>query len=355
METRFEFLKNLEKDLAVLARQEQRRLADSAKPRRATHKRAWIGVAASFLAIAFAIGVLAQGGGFRSSSMSSAGGSFSTAGSAVGGARNDEAIPAATPQQQALDGWLTHTGDLSYSVDTAAVKNGVSAPPADLSKIVRDGAIAVTIATGSFSDRFKQVVAIAGSNGGTVLSSTTSGGDSGTFTLRIPAANFDKTMLQLRDLGTVDASEIHGQDVTAEYIDAKAHLKIYLSRRKVLYGLMAQATTIGSTLAVQNQLEQVQLKIDQITGQLRYLDNQVAESTIKVDIHEPGAATATTDDIRNPSLARAFDRAVQGFMNILAAVLIGFGYLIPLLVIAGLIYLVVSVVRRRSRRTTTDG
>ena len=42
-------------------------------------------------------------------------------------------------------------------------------------------------------------------------------------------------------------------------------------------------------------------------------------------------------------------------MNILAAVLIGFGYLIPLLVIAGVVYLVVWVVRRRSRRTTTDG
>ena len=65
---------------------------------------------------------------------------------------------------------------------------------------------------------------------------------------------------------------------------------------------MAQATTIGQTLVVQNQLEQVQLKIDQITGQLRYLNNQVAESTIKVDIHEPGAAvaTSTNDDIRQP-------------------------------------------------------
>ena len=81
----------------------------------------------------------------------------------------------------------------------------------------------------------------------------------------------------------------------------------------------------------------------------------MAESTIKVDIHEPDAAAATTDDIRNPSLGRAFDRAVQGFMNILAAVLIGVGYLIPLLVIAGAVYLVVWVVRRRSRRTTTDG
>ena len=88
---------------------------------------------------------------------------------------------------------------------------------------------------------------------------------------------------------------------------------------------MAQSTSIGQSLALQNQLDQVQLKIDQITGQIRYLNNQVAESTIKVDIHEPDAAVANTtnDDIRNPSLGRAFERAVQGFMNILAAVVIG--------------------------------
>ncbi len=236
-------------------------------------------------------------------------------------------------------------------------RNGSTSEPADLSKIVRDGAVVVTISDGGFTESQRRVFAIAGSNGGSVLSSTTAGGDSGTYTLRIPADNFDKAMVQLGTLGTVDSSEIHGQDVTAEYVDAKAHVKIYTSRRSVLYGLMAQTSTIGQSLAIQNQLDQVQLKIDQITGQIRYLNNQVAESTIKVDIHEPDAAVANTtnDDIRNPSLGRAFERAVQGFMNILAAVLIGFGYLIPLLVIAGVVYLGVVAVRRRSRRTAEDG
>jgi len=361
MDTEFAFLTELERDLAEAARVEKRRLTATAKPRRASHRRAWLGAAASFLTIAFVIGFLAQGGGFGSSSQS-AGGSFSTVGSAVGDGGGDtqsnrrvNGTPAAAPPVQA---WLGQSGGASYAVGQTNNQDSTTSTSGqpDLSKIIRDGAIAVTIADGSFSDQVKRVVAIAGANDGSVLSSTTAGGDSGTFTLRIPADNFDKALLQLRELGTVDASEVHGQDVTAEYIDAKAHLKIYLSRRTVLYDLMAQATTIGSTLTVQNQLEQVQLKIDQITGQLRYLDNQVAESTIKVDIHEPDAAVAgATDDIRNPSLGRAFERAVQGFMNILAAVLIGFGYLIPLLVIAGVIYLVVMAVRRRSRRTADDG
>lgn len=111
---------------------------------------------------------------------------------------------------------------------------------------------------------------------------------------------------------------------------------------------MAKATTIGQSLALQNQLDQVQLKIDQITGQINYINKQVAESTIKVDLHEPGAAVADSPDaIDNPSLGRAWDRAVQGILNVVAVTLIGLGYLIPLLIVAGIVFLVVRFVRRR--------
>ena len=355
MDTEFAFLRELETDLTSAAHAEQRQMAAPSKPRRRAYGRAVLGVAAAVLALAFAVGVLAQGSGVRSPQ-------FSSVGAAVGGPGNGTesqlGVGGSTPAPAASQPPLGY-GDApaSHSLGQTLDKNGalVTSSQADLSKIIRNGSIAVTIEDGSFRDQYKQVFAIAGANGGSVLSSSTAGGDSGSFTLRIPAADFDKAMLQLSQLGTVDASEIHGQDVTADYIDAKAHLKIYTSRRAVLYGLMDQATTIPQTLVVTKELESVQLNIDQITGQLRYLNNQVAESTIKVDIHEPDAATATTDDIRNPSLGRALDRAVQGVMNVMAAVLIGLGYLLPLLVIVGIVSLVVWMVRRRSRRTIADG
>jgi hypothetical protein len=336
METEIRFLQTLERDLTDVARAEARRLTASAPPRRQSHRRAWLGAVASLLVVAFAIGVLAQGG-VRENAVNENAASFSTVGSAVGGAPGDQLgvfDPGKNPEPAASPN---------------ATQGGQTTGGVDLSKIVRDGAIVVTIPDGSFPDRSSQVTEIATSNGGSVLSSSAAGGDSGTFTLRIPAARFDKAMVQLGALGSVDSQDVRGQDVTAEFYDAKAHLKIYLSRRTVLFGLMAQANTIGETLTVANQLDQVQLRIDQIQGQLRYLNDQVAESTIKVDLHEPDAATPSADDINNPSLSRAFDRAVQGFMNVLAAVVIGLGYLIPLGVLAGIVALVVWGVRRRSR------
>jgi Domain of unknown function (DUF4349) len=227
----------------------------------------------------------------------------------------------------------------------------------DLSKIIRDGQLAVTIDDGSFSTRSIEVARIAVANHGSVLSSSTSGGESGSFTLRIPAANFEKAMNQLSKLGTVDSSEVHGQDVTAQYVDLKAHMKIYVARRKVLFGLMEQANSIGETLTVQRELDDVQLKIDQIQGQLNYINKQVAESTIKVDLHEPDAAVATpaAGDVENPSLGRAWDHAVQGFLNVLAAMTIGLGYLIPIGIVVAIAYgIAILIKRRRTSPSSTD-
>jgi hypothetical protein len=51
--------------------------------------------------------------------------------------------------------------------------------------------------------------------------------------------------------------------------------------------------------------------------------------------------------VENPSLGGACDHAVQGFLNVISAVVIGLGYLIPIgiLVLAG--WLVTLAVRRR--------
>jgi hypothetical protein len=125
-------------------------------------------------------------------------------------------------------------------------------------------------------------------------------------------------------------------------------MKIYLARRKVLFGLMQQANSIGETLTVQRQLDDVQLRIDQIQGQLNFINKQAAESTIKVDLHETDAAVAPAPgDVENPSLGRAWDHAVQGFLNVLAAVLIGLGYLIPIGVVVAVGYVISRLVRRR--------
>jgi hypothetical protein len=337
MESGIAFLEQLERDFVVIA---EREVARKPPPsRRSIRWKTWLGAAASLLVVAFAIGALAQlvGGGSQASR------SFSTAGAAVnegdGGPLQDR------------QGGLGDQGG-AFPEPSPGPKGPVAGSSADLTKIVRDGTVALSVPDGSFQTKLARIVAIAHANGGFVLTSQTQGSTTGTLTIRVPASRFDAAIGQVGELGTVESSSVTGKDVTNQYIDYEAHLKNLIGRRTVLRGLMTRTTTIGESLTVEKELEDVQLQIDQFQGQLRFLNDQVAESTLTVDLREesaPAGESETDGAIHNPSLSRAWDRAIQGFFGIIATIVVGLGYLLPLAVIAGVIFAIVTLVRRRGR------
>lgn len=343
MEMNIRYLELLERDLMQVADREKARTIATAPSRRHVRWRSWLVAAAVFLVLAFAIGGLAQLG-IGNQRMAA----FSTVGSAV-----DDGVAAPVAAPSYAYGVAGRSADHQKAANPGNTTSAGNA--SDLSKIIRDGTIALSVPDGSFGAKLARVVAIARANGGFVLSSQTEGSSTGTLTIRVPAAHFDDAIGQVGGLGTVESSSVTGKDVTNEFIDYKAHLQNLAGRRAVLRTLLARTTTIGESLTVENELQDVQLQIDQIQGQLRFLNNQVAESTLTVDLREQSAAVGenrTKEGIQNPSLSRAFDRAIQGFFGILATIIVGLGYLLPLAVIGGLVYGVVTLVRRRGRATS---
>jgi hypothetical protein len=218
----------------------------------------------------------------------------------------------------------------------------------DVSKIIRDGTMSIQVPKDDFSKGFAAATRIAQNNGGFVLSSQTRGQRRGTLVLRIPAKRFDDAMVALRGIGVVQAQSITGKDVTAQFIDLKARLENAIGQRTVLRNLMAQATTIQETITVQNRLSRVELEVEQIQGQLNFIDDQVDEATVRVELHEEDAAQLQqTDVVENPSLGSAWDRSIQGFLNVVSAVVIGLGYLLPLAALGLIVWLITAAVRRR--------
>ena len=136
--------------------------------------------------------------------------------------------------------------------------------------------------------------------------------------------------------------------MTAEFIDYQARLRILQTRKALLSDLLLDADTTDEILRLSGQIEDVQLQIEQIQGQLRFLNDQVAESTLRVSIQEQSApAVAVQPAVDNPDLGSSFDLAVQGFLRIVGAVIVGLGYLIPITAIAAIVWMAVWFVRRR--------
>jgi hypothetical protein len=366
MNTEISFLKQLETDLKDAAIREMARMerATLQGSIRKNTGRGWtkvVGVAAAFLVVAGAIGFVFGGGGLMSASgpdrlaqvgdaVSSGGGSQArrAIGSNGGGEKAPTPMPAADPGTAAGEfdsfGSPYHAPEDESSVGRQAAGHQQQ----DLSKIIRDGRIGIVVPDKKFGDAVGDLTFIAEKYGGFVLSSSTNNDRSGTFVLRIPARRFDRAVSDIRDLAThVRFQEIKGDDVTAEFIDQQARLRILKARKALLFGLFQKATTTEEILRMSSQLDDVELRIEQIQGQINFINNQVAESTLRVSIQEQNAPKATaTSSVDNPDLGSSVDLAVQGFLRIVGAVIVGLGYLIPLTLLGAIVWFVVWTIRR---------
>jgi hypothetical protein len=146
--------------------------------------------------------------------------------------------------------------------------------------------------------------------------------------IRVPADAFERALSDLRRLGDVTDEEISGEDVTDRFVDLEARLRNWRAQEAILLDLMRRAKTIEDSIVVQTQLQQVQLAIEEIQGQLRLLDDRTSLSTISVTLTEPGAAAPLAGD--RPSIGKAWRDALDGFVAVIAALIVGLGYAIPL-------------------------
>jgi hypothetical protein len=359
--TRIEYLRRLEIDLLEAAERERGRDVPSpattpARPRPGHRWVRVVGVAAAFLVVAGAVGFVVSGNRANLTSFEAGGGGGAAEAPGdqqqIRGAGGEESAvvapsPIAAPPGSA--GYIDVPDqrlEIRHELPIAVGQSGRRLQ--DLSKIVRDGRIGVVVDDGRFGDTVGELTFIAERNGGFILSSSTQQERSGTFVLRIPARRFDRALAQIRGLGDVRFQQITGEDVTAEFIDLQARLRLLEARRALLSGLLRKATTTDEILRISSLVDDVQLRIEQLQGQIRFLNDQVAEATLRVSIVERNAPnTAPRTSVENPNLGSAFDLAVQGFLRIVSAVIVGLGYLIPLTVLGAIVWFLVALLRRR--------
>jgi hypothetical protein len=194
-------------------------------------------------------------------------------------------------------------------------------------KIVKTASVRIEIADDTFDERSQQAVQIAARHGGFVVSSQTAGAErrTGTLVIRVPSDQFEAALGEVKGVGRVKSETVAGQDVTSQYVDLQARLRNWESQETVLLGLMSKATTIDESIKVQRALQDVQLAIEELRGQLHVLDDQTSYSTITATIAETGAAQPKPEG----TIARAWGSAKDGFVGMVGAAIVGIGYLAP--------------------------
>ncbi len=104
------------------------------------------------------------------------------------------------------------------------------------------------------------------------------GGDS--IVLRVPAKQFDPAIEKLSKLGIVTDRTIEARDVTEQYTDLELRLENARALADRLREMLKQAKTLEQTLAVQRQLSEVTLQVEQLEARMRAMKNRISLATI---------------------------------------------------------------------------
>jgi hypothetical protein len=214
-------------------------------------------------------------------------------------------------------------------------------------KVIKTASLRLEVEDGAFQDAFDRAEDVAGRYDGFITRSRTSGRDarSGELTLRVPARDFEVALGDLKGIGVLRSEQVAGEEVTSEFIDLKARLRHRLAEERVVLRLLDQADTISETLTVRRVLDEVQVTIERLKGQLRLLRDQTSLATVTVRIHEQGAAPA--EAAAGSEIAGAWDKALEGAEDVVVAVIVGLGYVLPILVLLLLAWLALRAIRAR--------
>lgn len=181
----------------------------------------------------------------------------------------------------------------------------------------------------------------------------------GNFTIKVPAAGFTSFIDGLEQMKPVKLQRsIQGQDVSEEYVDLMSRLKAKQTVEARLLDFMDKATASKDLLAFSDQLAKVQEEIEQIKGRMRYLDQNVAYSTIDLRVYQSKPGLSGTDT-NSPSLWEKAGRAVKGTLSLLSSAFAGFVVFLaaafPLAVLLAIIAVpTIYYVRKRRRQVKLE-
>lgn len=172
---------------------------------------------------------------------------------------------------------------------------------------------------------------------------------SGWISIRIAADDLDEVLTALGDDGEVLRSSVSRQDVTSTAIDLRARIDAAQASVTRLTELMAKSRSVGDLIAAESALSERQALLESYQQQLKSLDEQVALSTVTVQLTERTTATEADPAGFGDGLLAGWN----GLIVTLNGLVIALGFLLPWLVIAGAALLMFWLIRRRRRAART--
>ncbi|MFB2923033.1 DUF4349 domain-containing protein [Aerosakkonema funiforme] len=114
--------------------------------------------------------------------------------------------------------------------------------------------------------------------------------------IRVPSSKLETSLDSLAKLGNVQSRSLTAEDVSDQLVDFQARLKNLRKSEEAVLKILERSGSIRDVLQVTQQLSNIRESIERISAQLKNLQNQVAYSTITLNLEAtvPAAPPAGT-------------------------------------------------------------
>lgn len=220
-------------------------------------------------------------------------------------------------------------------------------------KIIRHGNMSLEVE--SAEKALETVKSLVDSLGGYIsnesLSEDSYSRKTGSISCRIPSENLDVAMEKLKGMGKVEDVSVSADDITDQYYDLEIRIENQkLLEQRLLELLKRQTNKLSDLLDVERELARVRTEIDSMEGRKRLWDNQIAYSTLHVNVYEPMPTIAGDEGGVFRTLTRSFGEAANNFVLTIAGIIAASGAIVPVLaVVVFLVWLFLKVWRRRGK------
>jgi Domain of unknown function (DUF4349) len=189
--------------------------------------------------------------------------------------------------------------------------------------------------------------AVAGAGG--FVTEEHSGEDDSWLVLRVPAEALDRLLDEVAGYGQVTRRNSQVLDATEQIVDLDARVASQTASVARIRGLLAEATSIGDIVAIESELAQREADLDSLTRRLAALRDQVALSTLTVDLETAGAV----NDRPAPGFLDGLAAGWEGLRTVGSAAAAVVGFVLPFLPVLAVLVGVGWIGRRfvRARRT----
>jgi polyhydroxyalkanoate synthesis regulator phasin len=172
--------------------------------------------------------------------------------------------------------------------------------------------------------------------------------DAAWLVVRVPVTRLDGVVDDLAATGTVTARSARAEDATDQVVDLDSRVATQQASLTRVRALLEKATSIGDVVALESELAAREADLDSLQRRLAAVRDQVALSTVTVELRRPAAPPAPAGP--PAGFGSGLGAGWDGLKAVGTAVAVVAGFLLPFLPLLALAAAAVVAVRRRARR-----